>query len=88
MAIGEVIYALCAITSAACAFLLFRAYGHSKLRLLFWCGLGFAGLFFNNALLFADKIIFLDVDLSMVRLLTAIAAYSVLIFGLVWDGDR
>jgi hypothetical protein len=79
------IYSLCSLVALVCAFLLLRAYGSSRYRLLLWSGLCFAGLTANNVLLFLDKIIFTQVDLSICRLLVAIAATMVLLFGLIWD---
>ena len=48
---ASVVYALCALTSLACAVLLLRAYRRSWARLLFWSGLCFVGLALNNVLL-------------------------------------
>lgn len=86
--IGEIVYALCAATSAACAVMLWRAYARTKHRLLLWCGLGFAGLFLNNAALFADKILLPTIDLSAIRLIPAVLGLALLCYGLIWDADR
>ena len=51
---AELVYGLCALTSAGCAALLFQGYRRSGTRLLFWSSLCFAGLALNNALLFVD----------------------------------
>jgi hypothetical protein len=56
-------------------------------RLLLWSGLCFAGLTANNLLLVADKVIFPAVDLSVARASVALAAISVLLFGLIWDTE-
>ena len=83
------VYALCAITCVVCAGLLARGYVRSKARLLLWSTLCFAMLTVNNILLVVDRVVFLDeVDLYRVRLVTALAALSVLVYGLIWDVDR
>lgn len=81
---AEVVYILCALTSIACAILLFRGWKASRSRLLFWSGLCFAGLAVNNILLFLDLVVFpTTIDLRMVRNLTALGSVGVLIHGLI-----
>jgi len=84
---AAVIYGLCALVALVCTALLVRAYRASRYRLLFWSAMCFAGLTANNVLLFMDKIILPSMDLSLVRILTALAALGVLLFGLIWDSD-
>jgi uncharacterized protein DUF5985 len=84
---AEAVYILCALTSAACAFLLLRGYQRSHARLLLWSGLCFIVLALNNVILFVDKIILPDVDLQILRISTAIAGLALLLFGLIWDVD-
>jgi hypothetical protein len=79
------IYSLCSLVALVCAFLLLRAYVSNRYRLLLWSGLCFAGLTANNVLLFLDKIILTQVDLSVCRLLVGIASTMVLLYGLIWD---
>lgn len=86
--IAEVIYLACALTSAGCAILLWRAYAKKNVSLLFWCALGFAGLAANNLLLFLDKIVLPNIDLSTIRLIPAVIGFAVICFGLIWDGER
>ena len=86
--IAEIVYASCAFTSAVCAVLLWRAHARTRLRFLFWCSLGFAGLFVNNGLLFVDKIVVPSTDLSVPRLIAAAAGLAILCYGLIWDADR
>ena len=81
------VYILCAATSLLCAVLLFRAYRANGLALLFWSGLCFAFLTLNNVVLVADRLLFADVDLSLLRLLPALAGMIVLLYGLVWHGE-
>ena len=82
------VYTLCAATALWCVFLLLRAYRASGGRLLLWCLLCFAGLALNNVLLFVDKVVATDVDLSVWRGLPAFAGLAALVFGLVWDEAR
>jgi hypothetical protein len=79
------IYSLCSLVALVCTFLLLRAYASSRLRLLLWSGLCFAGLTANNVLLFLDKIVFTEIDLSLCRTVVAVAAMMVLLYGLIWD---
>lgn len=85
MNFGTVVYALCALTSLACAFLLLRSYARTKVRLLLWSGLCFAGLAANNVLLFVDLQLLPQSDLSLLRTLPAVAGVAVLIYGLLWE---
>ncbi len=82
---AEAVYILCAITSIACAVLLFRGYRRTRTRLLFWSSLCFLGLALNNVLLFVDLVLVPSVDLSVLRTGTATAALLVLVTGLVWE---
>lgn len=82
---GTVVYILCALTSIACAVLLIRGYARSRVRLLLWSGLCFAGLALNNVLLFVDLRVLPETDLSLVRTLPAVAGIAILIYGLIWE---
>jgi len=82
---GTVVYALCALTSIACAVLLFRGYRRSRVRLLLWSGLCFVGLALNNVLLFIDLRVLPETDLSLVRTIPAVVGVLVLLYGLVWE---
>jgi hypothetical protein len=84
---AEAIYVLCALTSAACALLLLRAFARTSVRLLLWTALCFIGLTVNNVLLFLDLAVFVEKDLYPVRSLAALAALGVLVFGLVTEAD-
>lgn len=85
---SAIIYTLCAISAAICAFLLLRTYLRSRYRLLLWSGICFVGLMFNNILLVVDKIVLPANDLSMPRVLSALAAMIVLLYGLIWDASH
>ena len=82
---AELVYALCAITSALCAVLLLRSYRQTRSRLLLWSTLAFTGLTINNAVLFADRVLTPDADLQPWRAGTALAAMTLLVVGLIWE---
>ena len=82
---AAVVYALCAVTSLVCAALLLRAYREARVALLFWTLLCFIGLALNNIVLFVDKVVAPDVDLSAWRGLPAALGVLALVFGLVWE---
>lgn len=79
------VYVLCALTSVACAVLLFRSWRQAPQRLVLWTALGFAGLAVNNLLLVLDRRVFPDGDLGVLRDVSATAAVTVLLLGLIWE---
>jgi hypothetical protein len=79
------VYILCALTALACAVLLLQGYRRSRMRLLLWACLCFAGLTVNNALLYVDLVVAPSIDLSVPRTLVAVASVTLLVFGLIWD---
>ena len=79
------VYILSTLTSAACALLLLRSYARSKSRLLFWSGLAFVGLTGNNALVWVDLRMLPAVDLSIWRMIPALAGLAALCYGLIWE---
>ena len=81
------VYVLCALTSLACAVLLWRGWKRMRARLLFWSMLCFVGLFLNNLLLVVDMRVVPQVDLALVRMLPALLGAAALVYGLVWDAD-
>lgn len=83
-----VVYLLCMLASAACAFLLMRAWSRSRARLLFWSGLCFVLLAANNVFLFLDLVALPTVPLLWARQLSQLAAISVLLYGFIWEADR
>ncbi len=84
---GPIIYALCAVAAAVCAFLLLHAYHRGGYRLLLWSGLCFVGLTLNNLILVADKVLVPHIDLSLWRTSATLVAMSVLLYGLIWDSE-
>ncbi len=87
-ALASAIYLLCAATSLGCTTLLVRAYRRNRTALLLWSALGFVGLSVNNFFLFLDTVILPDVDLLIVRQLSALIALAVLLYGFIFEVDR
>jgi Family of unknown function (DUF5985) len=85
---AEVAYTLCALTALLCTWLLLRGYYQTRYKLLLWGGLCFLGLTLNNALLIIDKLVLpTQVNLFTWRLVLALSAMIVLLYGLIWDSD-
>ncbi|WP_439628344.1 DUF5985 family protein [Gemmata sp.] len=82
------VYLLCAATALTCGLLLLRGFLRTRTRLLLWCAVCFLALFAETVTLFADRIIFPDADLVLVRRSLALAGGTVLVYGLVWDTPR
>ena len=86
---ASLVYGLCAVTSVICAALLARGYVRSRARLLLWSTLCFVMLTVNNILLVIDRVVLMEeIDLYRLRLVAALAALVLLVYGLVWDVDR
>jgi hypothetical protein len=83
--IALLVYILCALTSTACALLLWRAYRRSGARVLLWSTLAFGALAANNALLVVDLVVVPAVDLALVRALASFGSVGLLLFGLLWE---
>ncbi|HEX6084043.1 MAG TPA: DUF5985 family protein [Thermoanaerobaculia bacterium] len=82
---ANLVYILCAATSALCALLLYRGYRSSRARLLFWSCLCFVGLALNNVLLIIDVRVVPLTDLSTWRLVPAVLGIGALLYGLIWE---
>jgi phosphatidylserine synthase len=85
--VAAIVYSLCTLTCLGCFGLLLRGWLANRSRILFWSALCFAGLSANNFLLVIDKLVFLSVDLSLLRLWTALLAMLLLLFGLLWGEE-
>ena len=85
---GFLVYALCALTSLACAVMLLRGYRQTRVRLLLWSALCFACFALNNVLLIVDERILPSRDLSVLRSLPSVLGIALLLYGLVWESDR
>jgi hypothetical protein len=82
---AELIYLLCAFASTFCAVLLIRNHVRTRLRLVLFASLCFAGLALNNVLLFIDLVLVPSIDLSLLRGGVALAAMLLLVIGLVLE---
>jgi hypothetical protein len=83
---AEVVYVLCAVTSAVCAALLLRPWLRTRVRLLLWSMLCFALLTVNNVLLVVDLVVIgPESDLVELRTGTGLAGLLLLLYGLVYD---
>jgi hypothetical protein len=84
-----VVYVLCFLTSAACAWLLGRSYRANGNRLLFWSSICFGFLALNNLALILDLVVFPDlIDLRIARLSLALLAALSMIWGFIWQGEE
>ncbi|MBL8848878.1 MAG: hypothetical protein JNG89_04310 [Planctomycetaceae bacterium] len=82
------IYGLCALTAILCAWLLLRTYLQNRVPLLFWSGLCFVFLSANNLLVVLDRVVFpTQIDLGFWRMVLALLAPVVLLFGLIWEHE-
>jgi hypothetical protein len=82
------VYILGIVVTLLCGFLLARAYTRVRKRLLFWSAVCFFGLAISNLFVFVDVVIFPDVNLYVWRLATAAISMLLLLYGLIWEGDR
>ena len=83
-----IVYVLCSLTSAACAWLLGRSYQRSRSRLLLWSSICFGFLAANNLALVLDLVVLPSVDLRLARLSLSLAAVLSLIWGFVWEVEE
>jgi hypothetical protein len=87
-AFPAMVYILCFLTSAACAWLLGRSYHRTGVRLLLWSSICFGFLAGNNLVLVVDLLVIPSADLRLPRLLLSLAAVLSLIWGFVWEGEE
>lgn len=85
MIAASAVYVLSTLVSAACTWLLARAYLRSNARLLFWSAICFGGFCLNNLMLFADVVLLPNVDLSVWRMVPALAGIAAMCYGLVTE---
>lgn len=84
-----VVYILCFLTSAACAWLLGRSYKSNGNRLLFWSSICFGFLALNNLALILDLVVFPDLfDLRIARLVLALLAVISMIWGFIRQAEE
>ena len=80
-----IVYVLCFLTSAACAWLLGRSYARTGNRLLLWSSVCFIFLALNNLAVVFDHVVWPESHLRLERLILAFAAVASLIWGFVWE---
>ena len=83
--IAALVYSLCALAALSCAWLLHAAYKRRRFPLLLWSSVCFACFTATNVLVVIDLVVFPDVDLFLLRQVTALAGLAFLLYGLVWD---
>lgn len=85
---GEIVYALCAITSLVCALLLLRGYLRFRTKLLLSCCVCFAGLALNNIVLFIDLVFYPpEVTFADWRNAIALLGSTYLLYNLTMEGN-
>jgi len=82
---AAIIYALCALTSFGCSWLLLRGYRRSGAALLWWSGLCFAGLTVSNLILVVDLLVVPGIDLFAIRNATTLLSMGLMLYGLIWE---
>ncbi len=85
---GPAVYIFGLLVTLSCGVLLTRAYSNVGKRLLLWSAICFYFLALSNLIVFLDLVIFPDVDLYRWRLITAAVGMLILLYGLIWEGDR
>jgi hypothetical protein len=73
------------LASAICTWLLARAYGRSRDRVLLWSSACFFFLAINNLLAVIDMLLAPDSDLFAYRSLVTLCALGCLFYGVVWE---
>jgi drug/metabolite transporter superfamily protein YnfA len=79
----KLVYILCALTSIACALLLFRQYRRTHGALVFWSTGCFVCFALTNLLLFVDLVMLPQIDLSIIRTLLTLAGVTMMLYGLI-----
>ena len=82
------VYGLCLLASALCAFLLLRAWRQSRSKLLLWTAVSFSFLALNNLFLVADMVVFPSVNLWYFRQAASLLAIGVLVYGFIWEAEQ
>ena len=81
------IYILGALTCLSCTVMLGRGYKRTRIRMLMWSGVFFAGLTVENVLLFFDLSVFPELDLTLWRHSATLLGLASLFLGFVWEGE-
>ena len=85
---SAIVYGLCLLASAVCAFMLARAWTSTRQPLLLWSAACFGLLAVNNLFVVLDMVVLANIDFTVARQVTALAAVSVLLYGFVWESER
>lgn len=85
--VNFVLYLLAVLTCLACTLLLWRSWKRTGLRLLLWSALCFVGLTASNVLLFFDLVVFIELDLRVWRLATALLGLAFLVYGFLFEAE-
>ncbi|GEP45091.1 DUF5985 family protein [Brevifollis gellanilyticus] len=85
---APLIYFLCALTALLCTVLLFRGFRRSGFRLLFWSGLCFSVLTFENLLLLLDRTIWATSEDIPWRRHIALVGLAMLLYGMIWEDKK
>ena len=85
--VNFVLYLLAVLTCLACTLLLWRSWKRTGLRLLLWSALCFVGLTASNVLLFFDLVVFIELDLRVWRLATALLGLVFLVYGFLFEAE-
>ena len=82
------VYSLCLLTSASCAWLLLRAWRRDRSRLLLWTAIAFSFFALNNLTLVLDMMVFVDRHLWVARMIPNLLGFGILLYGFIWESDR
>ena len=85
---GAAVYLLGTAVTLLCGMLLLRGYFRTRTQLLLWSAICFFGLSLSNFLVFVDLVLLPDVDLYPWRLASAAGAMMLLVYGLIWEGEK
>ena len=81
------VFLLSLLTSAVCAWLLYRQYIRTPSGLLFWSALCFLALTANNLFVVLDLIVFPSMELLPFRHASSLIAIGVLLYGFIWESN-
>jgi hypothetical protein len=87
LALPALIYLVSFAASSVCATLLVRSYLRNRTRLLLWSAACFVLLALNSAVVILDFLVFVNVDLGLVRVGTSLAGVLALLYGFIWEVD-
>ncbi len=86
-ALPALIYFVSFAASSVCAGLLVRSYLRNRTPLLLWSAACFVFLALNSILVILDFLVFVDLDLGVIRLGLTLAGVLALLYGFIWEVD-